>query len=398
MERKHMNMVKKVLAPLRILKQKGVYRMENRPGISVGKRKILVIESDDWGSIRVPSKMVHDKLNKSGAALDSDPFTKYDGLERKEDLERLFSVLSRYRDCNGNHPVITPFYVMRNANFSKIIDSGYNTFSDEIFLNTYEKYGENSKSVLDIIRQGIEEHIFFPELHCLEHLNVHDWMIDLQRNREDTRLACRNGMYGLGTNFNERNLYGYMDAFHNRCGEQVQEYRKLIETAVSDFESLMGYVPEAFTAPCYIWDPAFENILYENGLKYICGANYQLVPSEPTYDSFKRVNHYVGQRNLNGQLYLNRNVDLELMYGWEETPSIALRQIEAAFSQNKPAVISIHRVNFSTRVSRNSDVWIRQFEEVIQKCIKKWPTIEFMTSRDLGKVYDKMMNRQNEDE
>lgn len=388
-----MNLAKKVLTPLRILKQKGVYRMANRPGVSVGERKILVIESDDWGSIRVPSKMVHDKLNKSGAALDSDPFTKYDGLERIEDLERLFSVLIKYEDCNGNHPVITPFYAMRNANFDEIINAGYGVFFDEIFLSTYEKYGENSKAVLDTIRQGIREHIFIPELHCLEHLNVHDWMQDLQQGREDTCLACKNGMYGLGSNFSERNPYGYMDAFHNRCGEQIQEYRKLIETAVSDFESLMGYAPEAFTAPCYIWDPAVENTLHENGLKYICGANYQLVPSEPTFDTFKKISHFVGQRNLNGQLYLNRNVDLELMYGWEETPSIALRQIEAAFSQSKPAVISIHRVNFSTRVSRNSDVWIKQFEEVIQTCIKKWPTIEFMTSRDLGKVYDEIMNR-----
>lgn len=388
------NFVKEILTPLRVLKQKSIYNIANIRGVAVGNRKILVIESDDWGSIRVPSKMVHDKLNRVGANLDVDPFTKYDGLERVEDLQKLFSVLKQYVDCKGNHPIVTPFYVMRNADFSAIINCEYRKFYDESFLCTYKKYGEDPEMVLKTIQEGINDRVFIPELHCLEHLNVYAWMRDLQNGNEDTRLACKNGMYGLGTNFRDDNLYGYMDAFHNRYEEQIKEYECMIKTAVCDFESIMGYSPVAFTAPCYIWDPKIEEYLYTNGLKYLCGANYQLIPIAPHYETFKKNSHHMGQKNLIGQRYLNRNVDLELMYGWKETPSIALRQIEAAFSQHKPAVISIHRANFTTRVSEESSAWVLEFEKVLQECLKRWPSLEFMSSRDLGRMYDEI-NRQS---
>lgn len=279
-----MNFVKEILTPLRVLKQKSIYNIANIRGAAVGNRKILVIESDDWGSIRVPSKMVHDKLNRVGANLDVDPFTKYDGLERVEDLQKLFSVLKQYVDCKGNHPIVTPFYVMRNADFSAILNCEYRKFYDESFLCTYKKYGEDPEMVLKTIRKGINDRVFIPELHCLEHLNVYAWMRDLQNGNEDTRLACKNGMYGLGTNFRDDNLYGYMDAFHNRYEEQIKEYECMIKTAVCDFESIMGYSPVAFTAPCYIWDPKIEEYLYTNGLMYLCGANYQLIPIAPHYE------------------------------------------------------------------------------------------------------------------
>lgn len=50
----------------------------------------MVFESDDWGSIRMPSREVFDKLKSDGYGVDNDPFLKYDNLAGENDLSGLF--------------------------------------------------------------------------------------------------------------------------------------------------------------------------------------------------------------------------------------------------------------------------------------------------------------------
>ena len=49
-------------------------------------REIVVIESDDWGSIRMPSKRVYDELLSKGFPVDILPYLRYDSLESNIDL------------------------------------------------------------------------------------------------------------------------------------------------------------------------------------------------------------------------------------------------------------------------------------------------------------------------
>src|SRR6056297_3463585 len=70
-------------------------------------RKIVVFESDDWGSIRMPSKNVYHKCLKAGYRVDKIAYERYDSLASEDDLELLFDLLTSYKDINGNHPVMT---------------------------------------------------------------------------------------------------------------------------------------------------------------------------------------------------------------------------------------------------------------------------------------------------
>ena len=54
------------------------------------KRKLLLIESDDWGSIRMPNKEVYNQLLSQGLPVDRSRYSKIDTLESHTDLERLF--------------------------------------------------------------------------------------------------------------------------------------------------------------------------------------------------------------------------------------------------------------------------------------------------------------------
>ena len=90
-----------------------------------------------------------------------------------------------------------------------------------------------------------------------------------------------------------------------------------------------------------------ENLLKENGVKYIQGLINQLEPREGDSWSYSKKYHYQGQKNSLGQRYLIRNAFFEPTinprFDWE---SDCLKRIDLAFKFRKPAIVSSHRLNY----------------------------------------------------
>jgi hypothetical protein len=104
-------------------------------------------------------------------------------------------------------------------------------------------------------------------------------------------------------------------------------------------------------------------------------------------EKFKRKFHYLGQQNKNGQYYLTRNAFSQLSEGSKDWVDSCLRDIESAFQFRKPAVISTHRVNYiGALVPANRDRGIIELKKLLRKIIQTWPSVEFMTSTELGDV------------
>ena len=82
----------------------------NFRGVSLHK-KYVIIESDDWGAIRVPDKASYERMLKAGIQVDKDYFDRYDSLESEKDLTELFEVLHSVKDSMGNPAVITPLCI-----------------------------------------------------------------------------------------------------------------------------------------------------------------------------------------------------------------------------------------------------------------------------------------------
>lgn len=378
--------LKRVTKPFRIVRQNLCFRKNNKFGKTVGDRHIVVIESDDWGSIRVPSDEVKNMLNSQGAMLDNEPFTRHDGLESCEDISKIIDAFSSITDKNSRHPVITAFYAVANADFESIRHTGFSEYKRESFLNTSSRY-DGDNDILSAVNRAIEKGVFRPELHCYEHLNTKRWLNDLKAGKQDTLKAFDSEMYGLGTNFEDLNPFGYMDAFHHRSEEELDSYDTLISQAVREFKDVFGYFPKAFTAPCYVWNEKLEEYLYNNGIECICGSNYQLIPKKGNYDSFEKNIHFVGEVNKHGIVYLTRNVIFELIYNEKEAHEIAMRQVSAAFHEKKPAIISIHRANFSNRIGAKRDEHLSAICSLLQDITGKWPDVEFMSSYELSELY-----------
>lgn len=364
------------------LKSRITHNILNVPGQRIN-RKVVVIESDDWGTIRMPSKEIYDELLNKGYRVDLHPYEKNDSLATEEDLNNLLAVLNQYKDINGNSPIITANCAVANPDFEKIRNSQYREYFFEPFTDTLLKYKGCTHS-FDLWKRGIDSGIFIPQFHAREHLNVARWMYFLQNKDEDTLLAFDRGMMGIFPLKNHE-LGNLFQVAYNDFEYKLQPIENIVVEGLKLFEKIFGYKSETSIAPCYTWHPRLEKVLYEYGVVGIQGSVYQRVPGD------KRIRHWMGTRNSYGQIYTIRNCYFEPTI----RPDIdyiddCLYRIKCAFRWNKPAIISSHRLNFVGSIHlQNRDNNLKMLSSLLKTILKKWPDVEFMSSNQLVRLLNK---------
>ena len=367
------------------LKSAIVRNLLNIPGWRTN-RKIVVIESDDWGSIRMPSKEIYNQLLKEGYRPDTDPYLRYDSLASEDDISLLFETLLSVKDKNQNPAVITANCLMANPDFRKIKESDFQEYFYEPFTTTLEKYPYHSKS-LNMWKEGIKDRIFHPQFHGREHLNVDRWMKGLQNGDDLLHKAFSYEMLSISS-VDLKMRFGYMEGMDYSSEEERLSKVKIIKEGLKLFEDLFGYKSKSFIANCYIWGKDIENTLNEGGVKYIQGIWNQLIPNcKGQAHNYKYVKHYMGQKNFNRQCYLIRNAFFEPVQYTKMDNVVAecLFRINIAFRWCKPAIIGAHRANFIGYIAKdNRETNLPLFRKLLKEIVKKWPDVEFMTSDQLG--------------
>ncbi len=347
--------------------------------------KIIVVESDDWGSIRTPSAPALKDLVEHGDPALNDPFLKNDSLESPEDLDLLFDTLQSIRDANNRPLPITANFAMANANFEKIQETGF--YAREPFYETYERYYGSKKS-LALILDGYKNGLLMPQLHCLEHLNVIRWMRDYQQKKPDTVAAFEHHMYGIGASFTPTNKYGYMDAFNYQELSERAFLSESLKTASSIFEQTFGYKSSSFTASCYIWDDFLETELNNLGIRHLQSGVSQILPFYASQsEQYRTVCHHTGERNAQDQIYTIRNCEFEPAFHPNSRYQTVrcLEQIDSAFRKHVPAIISSHRLNFIGSIDKDNRTFgLESLRALFEQVLKKYPDVVFMTSDQLG--------------
>lgn len=365
--------------------KKVLTNLKHLPGWKT-KRKIVVFESDDWGSIRMPSREVYDNCIKSGYRVDENIFDKYDSLASEEDLELLFELLKNYKDKNGNNPVFTGNCLVTNPNFRKIKESKYEKYYYELITETFKSYPKHTNN-LKLWQKAREEKVFFPQSHGREHLNVSRFMNDLKKNKNNTMFAFDNKMPGIFELENRSDGNNYVVSLEHYDEDDKNEKNKIIIEGLKIFEKLFGYKSESFIATNYVWNKELECLLKEEGVKTLQGSITQLVP-KGEFKGFRKKYNYIGKINQKKQIYLTRNVYFEPSfkenYDWVDSN---LNMIQKIFSWNKPAIISTHRINYVGYIFKeNRDRTLKMLNELLKQMLVKWPDIEFMTSVELGNL------------
>lgn len=347
-------------------------------------RHLVVIESDDWGSIRMPNSETFCKLQQLGDHPENDAFLSNDCLESEKDLQELFAVLTSVRDSKGNPAVITANFAMANPDFERIDPEG-KMYSYETFEKTYERYYPNNQ-ILQLIHHGLEQKCFFPQLHCREHMNVNRWMRALCNNKRDVIIAYQNKLIGIGSSFGEDNVFGYMDAFNTDCTEQ-SELAQILKEAAEIFVRMFGYTSETFVASCFVWNKELEAAMEQCGIGGIqCGAWQNQPVGQNGEFKLKRRIHYTGEKNRHGQVYSVRNCKYEPAYeqNAEQSAAECFEDIVRAFKRKKPAVINSHRFNYIGSIypdnSRNN---LHHLRILLERITSKFPDVEFITTPQL---------------
>ncbi len=382
-----------VLKKITIMKNRLKHRVRdgvtNLNAITLDK-KYLVIESDDWGSIRTPNLEILKYLQANGDAPQSEAFIWNDSLETEEDLSVLFDLLHSFRDSEGNALAITANFAMANADFDLIKQNG--EYQREPFYETYKKHQGNSGS-LKMIKRGIEERVFMPQLHCLEHLRVTQWMEALARGDEDVITAANLGMYGIGRSHTKQNRFGYMDAFNYSKESDKQYLSEAIRIGCQMFEETFGFKSKTFVASCFVWDEFLESVLLQNGIQFIQSSEKQILPDYHCKGrQYSTIRHYTGEVNSNGQIYTVRNCAFEPSFGGSMEWRIdrCFEQIDFALSRRIPAIVSTHRMNFIGSLHlENRQRCIDGLKILMPRVIDKHPDVRFLTSDQLCEIIDK---------
>lgn len=342
------------------------------------KRKMLLIESDDWGSVRMASRDAYETIFQE-TQREGCFFDRYDSIESSRDLELLFEVLSSVKDMNGNPVVMSPMSLVANPNFEAVEKNGFTEYVYETVLDTYKRFPDTQKS-FDIAMEGIRYGVWFPQFHGREHINFKRWLRTLQLNDKLSKIAFQH--HSLHSGLMPMTI-DFFNAFDFDSVNDKSYLEEVMQGGLSLFEKIWGYKAIAFCAPCGVISREDIDVAAQNGVKLAAGQYF----SPRGNGIYKKNDKRWGDRGLCEMLFYRRNCKFEP----SRTHSIdwvdrCLYEINIAFRLGKPANIDSHRVNYIGRIyPENRDYTLREMKRLLNEIVKRWPNVEFVTSADLYK-------------
>lgn len=345
-------------------------------------QKLIVIESDDWGSVRMPSQQSYENLLRAGIAVDKCGYNSLDNLETEDDLNAILETFSAIPSPSGRPPVLTANTIVANPDYDSIRESKFEKYEYETFENSHLRYNGNKK-VLNLIIEGINDSLYFPQLHGREHIYIKHWMNSLRANDRETTIAFNNQVYGLSTTIAGKKRKSFLTALDFDEESEIADHEQILTEASDIFEKSFGFRSESFIAPNYTWHPKHELIFQKMGVKIIQGGRAQKCPAKTEYVTLK---HYMGKRNGKGLLYSIRNSAFEpsikMNINWRKK---ILKEAKIAFFLRSPLIISTHRVNFMGGiVEKNRTENLKLFSSILNEIIRLYPDVEFINSAELG--------------
>lgn len=343
------------------------------------KQRVVVIESDDWGSIRMPSSDALENLKNFGIPVEKSVYCKYDGLERDSDILGLLEICDRIEKKYQKRPVLTLNFVTSNPDFQKIENSEFESYFSEEITSTYRYYSECS-AVLEHVRLGMEKGFFLPQFHGKEHVNVPFWM-ELINSNHKFKLAFKLKVFGLSNDvFPE--LQKSVQATYDTLDLIYQN--ESISSGLRVFENIFGFKSKSFIPNNYILSESSFQTLVDNGVMVLQGMKFQKLPLAMGESKRKLIRRKYGDIDRKSGLKFGvRNCSFEPTE-LNDTVEKTLQQVRTAFLMKKPAVISTHRINFTSRISKsNRDKNLSNFEKLLTEIIEIWPDVMFTTNTDL---------------
>lgn len=361
------------------MKRKLLDNLKNIAGFR-SSEKLVVFSVDDYGNVRLDSKMARERMAAAGLNLRGQ-FDRFDTLETRQDLEALFAVLASVTDASDRSAVFTPYALCANPDFDAML-SAAPRYQYEPLPRTFERLAATQPQAYDgawaLWQEGMRLGLLSPQFHGREHLNVE--LIERKRRAGDQALTINlenRSMAGLGQ---EPTLPGvsYTHAFGLWDRHEIELHREIITDGLKLFEEVFGFRPHTFTPPAQKLHPDLYPFVESQGVIAIDKPLY-CVRRLDRGSSVREFNA-LGQRQGQGHLSIVRNVVFEPTNDPAfDAVGLALNQVEAAFRWHKPAIISSHRVNFSGHIDpENRKLGLGALRRLLQGIVQRWPDARFI--------------------
>ncbi|MBP3763134.1 MAG: hypothetical protein J6I49_04535 [Bacteroidales bacterium] len=365
----------------------GVRKAEKQDGSL--QRPVVVIESDDWGSIRMPSPTVLKELKAKGHRyFDHIGYDRYDTLASNTDLEVLIEALNSVKDSEGNAAKLTMNCVVANPDFDKIRHSGFQEYHYELFTETLRRYPHHDRSFA-LWKEGMKQGGLHPQFHGREHLNPQMWLGLLQKGCKTVLDSFDKRVMSVVVDKTDDPRQHSLAAFNLANEEEYAFAKESVREGLDLFEQLFGYRSVSMIAPNYTWDTAIEDEAARCGVKYLQGSRNQRHSYYVMRNGGQAEIRHTGQRNGNGQVYMVRNCSFEPSENPKRNADFCMAQVEQAFKRGQAAIISSHRQNFIGELyPENRENNIKQFKSLLSSIVKNYPNVIFLTSDELGKMIE----------
>ncbi len=347
-------------------------------------RKMVIFESDDWGSNYIAGKEEFNQLVKAGILSEnSSPYAKYDTIARAKDLEVLFETLQSVKDANGNPAVFSTFFAPVNPDFDKIAATDFQEYHYETFLQTLARTGED-KAVASLWKEGIDSGMISPAYHAREHLCVPLWMEHLQNNHVKVREAFKYRFYSVPLKTLPSVVSAFRPALYFENEKQKEQIINSLKDGLDIIKSLFDVHPSVFCPPNGLSHVDFDQTLADEGIRSIKAARFRIEPDGQGGHITRKISN--PHRNELNQMFYYRNCWFEPCQGRKNAVDYSMSHIAGAFNWNKAAVVCSHRISYMGGIDPNNrDKGIRELKELLKRIIKKWPDVVFCSSEEYAK-------------
>ena len=230
-----------------------------------------------------------------------------------------------------------------------------------------------------------------PQFHGREHVNVPFWLATLQANDPVFTKAFDLGCWGISNDIYNKYPKSIQGSFDYNHIDELAFMKSSITDGLQLFQKIFGYRSRSFIPNNYIWPPELDQTLVDNGVEFMQGMKYQLLPKPVGTSKRGKIRRFNGQRlgPNKGIVQTIRNVQFEpsLMGFSDRTKALkyCLDQIQTAFVWNKPAIISMHRINFCGSLHQeNRNFNLKLFDQLLSEIGKRWPDVVYLDSVSLA--------------
>ena len=337
-------------------------------GAQSPRRPIVMIQSDDWGRVGIPSVETIERLRNHYANIGESKWDFY-GLETEGDIVALGEMLTTVKDLDGNSPCVTANFVMANADLPRMRDERYREFR---WIPITRGFPDPWKEdLVPLYRSYIDKGVLEPGLHGFTHFNASEMVACLNEDSERgqrARLLAECEVPYLASFTPEYNfaLISRRDG-ERFVGRRVQE--AWVRSGVELFVEAFGKQPHTTCAPGYRADATTKSIWRAH-----CIESCQSVGLLPLKTS-------------DGLVQLSRNVSFEPVLSEDDVISVALREAQRAVLFGTPIVICTHSINYVTRFVGAAERSRELLRQLLLSLLERFPDLRFASAAEVTRAW-----------